>query len=365
MGYTLTYTCFQPHPLNAPAEHTWCNNNIVNNSVWALYPACWDLVGMAEHSDATDRSLKKQLTFRRKGQSLCVLVGEGNGHSTKMALKMARAFLHPEVDQLHLVTSIAAKDDRIAAELKLESLVEADLAAITSVHVVVKEDEFTQFESLARYLINLGLQLIVMSSTNLCAGMPAMPAQPKPAPLKAPGKARQPEPPPAMPRPSSGCVALKILADLLAVRSAPVLLVKYNSRGPFLSGATPSIKCMVDLQANSRHLLEWLFEKFEAGRDHIMLTVSQAYDERNQPKPLAERLLTAFGVQAAVNSFHADKAMLKDAAHRALPKAVVDAAPDVLVLQAPRCRGLPSQLTELLYNVKTSILLWPADNSAH
>ncbi|PNH10178.1 hypothetical protein TSOC_003129 [Tetrabaena socialis] len=200
--------------------------------------------------------------------------------------------------------------------------------------------------------------------------------------------------------------ALRILAEL---RCAPVMLVKHNSKGAWLlapvtvsggagavaavaafSGAlspapaatgvaaflrsnslahapltmTPSMKVMVDLHANSRHVLDWLFEHFTAGRDQLMLTVCQAYDERSNVKPAAQRLLTAFGVQAAVNSFEADKSMLAGPANKSLPQAVAEAEPDVLVVQLPRCKGLPQSITELLYSAKTSFLLWPPDYDA-
>ena len=41
-----------------------------------------------------------------------------------------------------------------------------------------------------------------------------------------------------------------------------------------------------------------------------------------------------------------------------LTQAVFEAEPDVLVCQAPRMRGLPPPLVELLYAAKTSFLIW-------
>lgn len=33
-------------------------------------------------------------------------------------------------------------------------------------------------------------------------------------------------------------------------------------------------------------------------------------------------------------------------------------------VQAPRCKGLSPQLTELLYTLRTNVLLWPADHAS-
>ncbi|GIL87652.1 hypothetical protein Vretimale_14670 [Volvox reticuliferus] len=220
----------------------------------------------------------------------------------------------------------------------------------------------------------------------------------------------------------SSCLALRLLPEL---RCAPVLLAKYNSKGPWLAATaasaataaplTPAItstlfpqsrpasavvsrsssmrpsasgggsvssgggsvlssssslssssmgwpmRVMIDLQPNSRHVLEWLFEHFTPGHDHLFLTVSQAFDGQHNVKPSAQRLLTAFGVQAAVNSFEADKSVLAGPVNKSLPQAVMESEPDVLVLQTPRCRGVPSNIVELLYTAKTSFLIWPPD----
>lgn len=69
----------------------------------------------------------------------------------------------------------------------------------------------------------------------------------------------------------------------------------------------------------------------------------QAYDAKNNPKPLAQRLLTAFGVQAACNSFDADKHLFREPASKALPQAVADAEADVLV----RCPAWPVWVWEV------------------
>eukprot|EP00198_Chlamydomonas_reinhardtii_P009122 XP_001698459.1 predicted protein [Chlamydomonas reinhardtii] len=95
-----------------------------------------------------------------------------------------------------------------------------------------------------------------------------------------------------------------------------------------------------------------------------MLTVSNAFDDKHNIKPAAQKLLTSFGVQAHVNSFHADKTMLAGPSNRSLPQAVFEAEPDVLVCQAPRMRGLPPPLVELLYAAKTSFLIWPPEYEA-
>lgn len=59
-----------------------------------------------------------------------------------------------------------------------------------------------------------------------------------------------------------------------------------------------------------RHVLDWLFEHLTAGRDHLSLTVSSAYDEKGAIRPATHKLLTAFGVQARVNAFDANQTML-------------------------------------------------------
>ncbi|KAG2484904.1 hypothetical protein HYH03_016290 [Edaphochlamys debaryana] len=127
-------------------------------------------------------------------------------------------------------------------------------------------------------------------------------------------------------------------------------------------GASTPMRLMVDLHANSRAVLDWLFEHFSTDRDHLVLTVSQAYDEKNNVRPAATRLLTAFGVQAAVNGVHSsERTLLAGHSSKALPGAVADASPDLLVLQTPRCKGIPASMQELLYGAKTSFLIWPPD----
>ncbi len=60
-------------------------------------------------------------------------------------------------------------------------------------------------------------------------------------------------------------------------------------------------------------MLDWLFEHLTAGRDHLSLTVSSAYDDKGAIRPAAHKLLTAFGVQARVNAFDANQTMLAGA----------------------------------------------------
>lgn len=55
---------------------------------------------------------------------------------------------------------------------------------------------------------------------------------------------------------------------------------------------------------------------------------------------------------------------VQDAAHRALPAAVIADEVDVLVVQAPRTRDLSAPLTELLLAARTAVLLWPPDRCA-
>ncbi|KXZ46061.1 hypothetical protein GPECTOR_47g336 [Gonium pectorale] len=353
----------------------------------------------------------------------------------------------PSLDELHLVTAIGSEGYRQAAQLRQREIVEPELQDCVVHHVVLKEDDYTLYESLGRYVSSVVRpHIIFMGSTNLCTpvasaarpvsragpaswsytwGIPASrPGTSSGRPATAGGNSLasrptvQPFEPPSMGLLGASSTALKVLPEM---RCAPVLLAKHNSRGSWLNhsggsataptpgspsgvapaaaaatppplsramsrnasllrpasaaqasaaleaagaNSAPPMRVMVDLQANSRHVLDWLFEHFTPGRDHLLLTVSQAYDEQHNVKPSAQRLLTAFGVQAAVNAFEAEKAVLAGPANKSLPLAVADSEPDVLVVQAPRCKGLPAPLVELLYCARTSFLIWPPDYDA-
>ncbi|KAG2449267.1 hypothetical protein HYH02_005424 [Chlamydomonas schloesseri] len=364
--------------------------------------------------------------------------------SCKYAYRFLKAFLNPSMDEIHLVTAINTEGGRAAAVSRQRDLVEADLQHLVRQHVVIKEEEYTLYESLGRYVAStVQPHLILMASNSLCVNSQNAAAPSRISLLGGTSFASSTSGSGAAGGGGGGggglgstggglgsglgggglpgglggnllstSVALKILPEL---RCAPVLIVKYNTKGQWLNaaaatspwsalaaastwvsaarsasgktlkgtgtgggsakqlllgatgssmvnpGAPTPMRVMVDLQANSRGVLEWLFEHFTAGRDHLMLTVSNAYDDKHNIKPAAQKVLTSFGVQAHVNSFRADKAMLAGPSNRSLPQAVFEAEPDVLVCHAPRMRGLPPPLVELLYAAKTSFLIWPPE----
>ncbi|GLI63803.1 hypothetical protein VaNZ11_006899 [Volvox africanus] len=404
-----------------------------------------------------------KLRRRKKGIRLCLLVSESN--SCRSAYRFLKAFLMPSLDELHLVTAVTSEKGRASALARQREVLEVEVMDCAQYHVVVKEEDYTLFESLGRYITTtVRPHIIFMASTNLCTssapgtngsmssrivvptarggpgpggstsagqqmlrrtptmsrnGAPATSSGSSPAPMSASTTLSSTV---SLGTLGSSCLALRLLPEL---RCAPVLLAKYNSKGPWLAATasssstatqlTPAItstlfpqsrppsaaisrsssmrpsasgggslssgggsvmssssslssssmgwpmRVMIDLQPNSRHVLEWLFEQFTPGHDHLFLTVSQAFDGQHNVKPSAQRLLTAFGVQAAVNSFEADKSVLAGPVNKSLPQAVMESEPDVLVLQTPRCRGVPSNIVELLYTAKTSFLIWPPD----
>ncbi|GFR50653.1 hypothetical protein Agub_g12902 [Astrephomene gubernaculifera] len=454
---------------------------------------------------------------RKRGMKLCLLVSDSN--SCKSAYKFLRGFYIPAVDQIHLVTAINTEAGRAAALSRQQEILEPELLETAHYHVVLKEDDYSLPESLGRYVETVVRpHIIFMGSTNLCtntqptsSGPAFRPNQPAPSSFSparpftsAPTRSsslpygmsttsssstttsgsgtffqrplQRPQPSsaataaaaPGPPLLGNSSLALRILPEL---KCAPVVLVKFNSKGAWLNASTmpassspsagpppgtgatstgaaaagaanglsPSasiaalslatngpvgrmssaggvnsprsfpqrpasalplvgmgssprdpragpgtpagaaaaaaalaapagplttpMRVMVDLQANSRHVLEWLFEHLTPGRDSLLLTVSQAFDDMHRIKPTAQRLLTAFGVQATVNSFRADTAVFPGPPNKSLPQAVVEGEPDLLVLQTPRCKGMPPATVEIMYAAKTSFLVWPPDYS--
>jgi hypothetical protein len=69
-------------------------------------------------------------------------------------------------------------------------------------------------------------------------------------------------------------------------------------------------------------------------------------------------MLTNFSVQAAVNDFYSAQRVFKDAGTKVLPQAVEADAIDVLAVQAPCCKGLPSSVTDLLTSARCSVLVF-------
>eukprot|EP00882_Tetradesmus_deserticola_P022104 GHRQ01023988.1.p2 GENE.GHRQ01023988.1~~GHRQ01023988.1.p2 ORF type:complete len:195 (+),score=115.78 GHRQ01023988.1:234-818(+) len=145
------------------------------------------------------------------------------------------------------------------------------------------------------------------------------------------------------------------------VRSCPVLVVKANSRGPYLrsDNAAMGLKAMVECKPHSRHMLAWLMDQMNPDTDGLFLAVVKAHDVgTGQIKETATRMLNNFSVQASVNDFYTAQRVFKEAASEALPQAVTADAIDILAVQAGDCKLLPDSITDLLSSARCSILIY-------
>lgn len=227
-----------------------------------------------------------------------------------------------------------------------------------------KREDQTLIEALAEFVTMTHPDLVILSSTTLCndarmeeaaskAKRPSYTGHAGPISLHAS-------------KPSRQAFAMKLCQ---AIRNVPLLVVKANSRGGFFSyqGTTNvPLKFMIDLQPTSRHMMAWLMNLMEAGKDSMYLAVSKAIDAAGVTKQVAIRMITAFSVQASVNKFKPERRLFKDAAEKALPQAVTDDEIDVLMVTAPRSKDLSPYIINILCSAATSILIWPpeADNAA-
>ncbi|KAF8055402.1 hypothetical protein HT031_006770 [Scenedesmus sp. PABB004] len=265
----------------------------------------------------------------RRGSVVVVLVA--NNHATRLAVRMARALLRPR-DELQLVTVAMTPEGVVGGEALLAPHA-AEPCANTVTPVVLVKGDARLADVVRQHAAAVMADLVVVGSHNLCA------AGTRGDPL-----------------PAAGSFALRLAKSL---RCCPVLVVKANSRGPFLGGASAGgLKVMLDCQSNSRHVLGWLMDQLDAQRDSIYLAVTAATAPSGALKETAARMLTQFGVATSVNEFYTAQRVFRDPAATALPQAVEAEAIDILALTAPECKLLPDAITDLLAATRASVLLW-------
>eukprot|EP00878_Enallax_costatus_P012355 GHUV01012905.1.p1 GENE.GHUV01012905.1~~GHUV01012905.1.p1 ORF type:complete len:221 (+),score=73.77 GHUV01012905.1:1993-2655(+) len=220
---------------------------------------------------------------------------------------MAKALLRPR-DELQLVTVVMSEDSiSYGNDLLAPYLQEKCSNNVTPV-VLVKSDE-GMIEVISEYVAASGADLLVLGSHNLCAA----------------GTRDNP-------MPASGSFALRVLKH---VKHSSVLLVKANSKGPYIRSDNEGmgLKVMVDCQANSRHMLGWLIEQMDAEKDALFLAAAKAHDPgTGAVKEATNRMLTNFSVQASVNDFFTAQRIFRDPATKALPQAVEADAIDILAV---------------------------------
>ncbi|WIA17780.1 hypothetical protein OEZ85_009293 [Tetradesmus obliquus] len=246
---------------------------------------------------------------------------------------MARALLRPR-DELQLVTVVASEEAVAYGKRLLEQYEQEPCDNVVTPVVLVKGD-LRLDEAIAQHVSSASADLLVMGSHNLCA------AGTRDDPL-----------------PATGSFAKKLVK---ALQCCPVLVVKANSRGPYLrsDNGAMGLKVMVECQPHSRHMLAWLMDKMNPDTDGLFLAVLRARDSgTGQVKETATRMLNNFKVQASVNEFYTAQRVYKEAASQALPQAVEADAIDILAVQAPECKELPESITDLLSSTRSSILIY-------
>lgn len=160
-------------------------------------------------------------------------------------------------------------------------------------------------------------------------------------------------------------LALK-LAQSMAGISVPVLLVSSEPvNKPVIQqvhcGQSDGLNCLLDLQATSRPMLDWVLGVMSPKQDKVFLAVSNAFEPYGTLKLTARRMLAGFSVQASISKFAPVQVPLKDAAHTSLPSLVADEGIHLLAIHSSRTKELsPSTIALLSSTVAhTNILLWP------
>eukprot|EP00877_Chromochloris_zofingiensis_P008490 jgi/Chrzof1/3895/Cz13g12140.t1 len=269
-------------------------------------------------------------TSIRRGAKVVLCVSDN--HASKLAYKMAKAVLRPN-DTLLLLTVVMTEDSLDYGHQLLEQYAEqAPLNPIERV-VLVKGTERLS-DVIASSVEQQMVELVICGSHNLCIT----------------GSRDDP-------RPAAGSFALQLIKT---IKSCPVLLVKVNSKAPYLRSDNPSmgLKVMVECQSTSRHMINWLINQLDAEKDGIFLAVTKAQDQHGKVKDTTHRMMTNFSVQVNSNDFHYAQRLYKDSSAKALPQAVEQDGIDVLAVQAPACKGIPQSIVDLLHTARTNVLVY-------
>eukprot|EP00775_Hariotina_reticulata_P008512 gene8512-8694_t len=208
---------------------------------------------------------------------------------------MAKSLLHPR-DELQLLT-VVLDDNSIMYGNDLLVPYAPDPCFNTVKPVVLIKGDDRMGHVIKQYVATSGADLLIVGSHNLCST----------------GTREDP-------LPAAGSFALRLVK---AIRCCPVLVVKANTKGPYLrsDNAAMGLKVMVDCLGNSRHMLQWLMDQLDCHKDGIFLSVSKALDQgTGHVKTTATRMLTNFTVQATVNEYYTAQRIYKDAAHKELPQ---------------------------------------------
>lgn len=310
----------------------------------------------------SDSALPNLSMPRVTGFRVVVLVGtERNSQANKIAVKMARQLVNPEVDTIEMLHCVShefscgmAEEDVLRRPFKDPAYDDC-----TIYQVIIKGEDETVPETIADYVQTTQPDLVIVGAHSLCrtaarasmvlsrsfSASSSMPLQ-----LGAGNAAKAA---------AQASFALRIVQH---VRKIPLLVAKPNTLG---KAHTPAgvgmLHSMIDLQSSSRSCVEWMMNRLHPARDCLYLTVTKA--DTTDGMSRAERILTTFGVQCQVNEWQYERRIFKDPAHASLPKAVQTDSIDIIALQAPRCREMSSQILDMLWDLKTCVLIWPPDHT--
>ncbi|GAX73464.1 hypothetical protein CEUSTIGMA_g916.t1 [Chlamydomonas eustigma] len=296
-----------------------------------------------EHSAQAQKVVAKHVT---------ALAYVNNTPLCRQALHLVKALLNGRCSQItiaHCAVNQYAHEGMIGV---LETMVDPLAGLNVKTELFTKGEDQTLLEAMKQYVELTKPDLVIIASKGLCNDEPVVvtPGRPKVKDTKQGLK------------PARSAFGLKICQTL---RTVPLLVYKANTRGAFFTMADPAVspmRCVVDLQPTSRHMLVWIMNLLHSEKDQMSLSVCKAYEGGGAViKQTASRMMTAFAVQTSVNKFKTQRRFFKEAPEKALPQYVFDEQIDVLMIQGPRTKDLSPLVVDLLVNTPTSILIWPPD----
>jgi len=284
----------------------------------------------------------------------------GNNPVSRAAIQFLKGLSNRPHDRLILAYCAPNPYSAEGMDGVLETFVDPTYAGTMTTELFNKSDEETLLEAISNYIMAVNPDLVVIASKGLCNDTRAEEVV---AAATARNGGRRDLAMHARPgiKPSRQSFGMKLCQT---IRHHPLLVVKANTKGSFLTYTDPKLapmKCVVDLQPTSRHMLSWLMKRLSNSKDVIHLVVNKAYDGAGATKQTAVRMMTSFAVQCSVNQFKAERHMFKEGGERVFPAFVTENDIDLLMIQAPRTKDLSPYCMDLLCNASTSLLLWPAD----